>query len=121
MILTQDPQYVEAMSNIGTTLRSLGRTDEAEHWWYQAVQLRPGYWDAVENLVGVLCSASSSTTTDANDTTTTTTTTTTGNGDITAQSSTDMDQDPPNDSTTVSSKENGRRGLVIGLIVSTRC
>ncbi|KAI8338675.1 glycosyl transferase family 41-domain-containing protein [Chlamydoabsidia padenii] len=56
LILNQDPHYVEAMSNIGTTLRSLGRTSEAEHWWYQAVQLRPGYWDAVENLVGVLCS-----------------------------------------------------------------
>ncbi|KAI8884412.1 glycosyltransferase family 41 protein [Backusella circina FSU 941] len=43
------------MSNIGTTLRSMGKTTEAERWWYQAVKLRPGYWDAVENLVGVLC------------------------------------------------------------------
>ncbi|KAG2176296.1 hypothetical protein INT43_005530 [Umbelopsis isabellina] len=57
LILKQDPQYVEAMSNIGTTLRSMGRTGEAEQWWYQAVKLRPGYWDAVENLVGVLCSS----------------------------------------------------------------
>ncbi|KAI9302763.1 glycosyl transferase family 41-domain-containing protein [Cunninghamella echinulata] len=56
LILKYDPNYVEAMSNIGTTLRSLGKTNEAERWWYQAVQLRPGYWDAVENLVGVLCS-----------------------------------------------------------------
>lgn len=95
MILTQDPQYVEAMSNIGTTLRSLGRTDEAEHWWYQAVQFRPGYWDAVENLVGVLCSASSSTAA------------TTANGDTAAQSSTDMDQDHPIDTTTVSSRRRG--------------
>ncbi|ORX56171.1 TPR-like protein [Hesseltinella vesiculosa] len=55
-ILEYDPNYVEAMSNIGTTLRSLGRTAEAERWWYKAVELRPGYWDAVENLVGVLCS-----------------------------------------------------------------
>jgi protein O-GlcNAc transferase len=59
LILKQDPQYVEAMSNIGTTLRSMGRTSEAEQWWYQAVKLRPGYWDAVENLVGVLCSSQS--------------------------------------------------------------
>lgn len=56
LILKYDPNYVEAMSNIGTTLRSMGRTAEAEQWWYQAVKLRPGYWDAVENLVGVLCS-----------------------------------------------------------------
>lgn len=60
LILKQDPQYVEAMSNIGTTLRSMGRTGEAEQWWYQAVKLRPGYWDAVENLVGVLCSSQGS-------------------------------------------------------------
>ncbi|ORZ18621.1 glycosyl transferase family 41-domain-containing protein [Absidia repens] len=62
LILKYDPQYVEAMSNIGTTLRVLGRTSEAEKWWYQAVRLRPGYWDAVENLVGVLCSTPSSST-----------------------------------------------------------
>lgn len=63
LILKFDPQYVEAMSNIGTTLRILGRTSEAEKWWYQAVRLRPGYWDAVENLVGVLCSTPSPTST----------------------------------------------------------
>ncbi|KAF9163245.1 hypothetical protein BGX20_001387 [Mortierella sp. AD010] len=56
-ILTKDPNYVEAMSNIGTTLRSMGRQAEAESWWWKAVRLRPGYWDAVENLIGVLCSS----------------------------------------------------------------
>ncbi|KAF9115082.1 hypothetical protein BGX27_009005 [Mortierella sp. AM989] len=56
-ILTKDPNYVEAMSNIGTTLRSMGRQSEAESWWWKAVRLRPGYWDAVENLIGVLCSS----------------------------------------------------------------
>ncbi|KAJ1936709.1 hypothetical protein FBU59_004970, partial [Linderina macrospora] len=55
VILKIDPNYVEAMSNIGTTLRSMGRSSEAETWWWQAVKLRPGYWDAVENLMGVLC------------------------------------------------------------------
>ncbi|OBZ83746.1 putative UDP-N-acetylglucosamine--peptide N-acetylglucosaminyltransferase SEC [Choanephora cucurbitarum] len=55
LILKYDAHYVEAMSNIGTTLRSMGKTTEAERWWYQAVKLRPAYWDAVENLVGVLC------------------------------------------------------------------
>ncbi|KAF9940709.1 hypothetical protein BGZ67_007050 [Mortierella alpina] len=57
VILRKDPNYVEAMSNIGTTLRSMGRQAEAESWWWKAVRLRPGYWDAVENLIGVLCSA----------------------------------------------------------------
>ncbi|KAG0747849.1 hypothetical protein G6F57_007483 [Rhizopus arrhizus] len=55
LILKHDANYVEAMSNIGTTLKTMGKTAEAERWWYQAVKLRPGYWDAVENLVGVLC------------------------------------------------------------------
>lgn len=55
-ILAIDPRYVEAMSNIGTTLRSLGRWKEAESWWYKAIRLRPGYYDAAENLLGVLCS-----------------------------------------------------------------
>ncbi|KAJ1823616.1 hypothetical protein LPJ60_001404 [Coemansia sp. RSA 2675] len=55
LILKIDPNYVEAMSNIGTTLRSMGKAAEAENWWWQAVKLRPGYWDAVENLMGVLC------------------------------------------------------------------
>ncbi|KAF9917473.1 hypothetical protein FBU30_000740 [Linnemannia zychae] len=65
LILTKDPNYVEAMSNIGTTLRSMGRQPEAESWWWKAVRLRPGYWDAVENLIGVLCSGYGTTETQA--------------------------------------------------------
>ena len=56
-ILRVDANYVESMSNIGTTLRALGRYQEAESWWWRAVRLRPGYWDAYENLLGVMCSA----------------------------------------------------------------
>ncbi|KAI8391424.1 glycosyl transferase family 41-domain-containing protein [Radiomyces spectabilis] len=56
LILSYDPEYVEAMSNIGTTLQSMGRLSEAEHWWSRAVKLRPSYFDAIENLVGALCS-----------------------------------------------------------------
>lgn len=59
LILRIDPNYVESMSNIGTTLRALGRYQEAESWWWRAVRLRPGYWDAYENLLGVMCSANS--------------------------------------------------------------
>ncbi|KAJ1724611.1 hypothetical protein LPJ53_001147 [Coemansia erecta] len=54
-ILEIDPKYVEAMSNIGTTLRSMGYAAEAEAQWWSAIRLSPGYWDAVENLLGVLC------------------------------------------------------------------
>ncbi|WFD03499.1 hypothetical protein MOBT1_002190 [Malassezia obtusa] len=55
LILRINPHYVEAMSNIGTALRALGYTREAETWWWRALQLLPGYWDAFENLLGVLC------------------------------------------------------------------
>ncbi|KAI8993330.1 hypothetical protein BDB01DRAFT_697222, partial [Pilobolus umbonatus] len=37
LILKYDPNYVEAMSNIGTTLRSMGKASEAEKWWFQAL------------------------------------------------------------------------------------
>ncbi|GAA5914406.1 hypothetical protein JCM6882_008223 [Rhodosporidiobolus microsporus] len=54
-LLGFDPTYVEAMSNIGTTLRAMGKWSEAEKWWWKAIKLRPTYWDATENLLGVLC------------------------------------------------------------------
>ncbi|QRW05064.1 glycosyltransferase family 41 protein [Ceratobasidium sp. AG-Ba] len=54
-ILSMDPHSVEAMSNLATTLRAMGDLYGAEQWWMHAIQLRPSYWDAIENLVGVLC------------------------------------------------------------------
>ena len=54
-ILRINSNYVEAMSNIGTALRTMGYWREAESWWWRALQLLPGYWDAFENLLGVLC------------------------------------------------------------------
>ncbi|KAG8781624.1 hypothetical protein FRC12_021678 [Ceratobasidium sp. 428] len=54
-ILRIDPNFVEAMSNIATTLRAMGDLHNAEQWWMRAIQLRPSYWDAIENLTGVLC------------------------------------------------------------------
>ncbi|CAO3639511.1 unnamed protein product [Cunninghamella blakesleeana] len=59
LILKYEPNYVEAMNNIGTTLKVLGKIKEAEDWWYKAVKLRPNYWDAIENLIGNLCSTTS--------------------------------------------------------------
>ncbi|KAG9095843.1 hypothetical protein FS749_009678 [Ceratobasidium sp. UAMH 11750] len=54
-ILSIDPNFVEAMSNIATTLRAMGDLHSAEQWWMRAIQIRPSYWDAIENLTGVLC------------------------------------------------------------------
>ncbi len=47
---------MEAISNIAATLYCLNRHDEAERHWVQAVKLRPSYLEAVEHLVGLLCS-----------------------------------------------------------------
>ncbi|KAH9469778.1 hypothetical protein Pst134EA_007055 [Puccinia striiformis f. sp. tritici] len=58
-ILILDPEYVEAMSNVGTTKRALGNWAEAEEWWWRAIKLRPTYFDAFDNLLGVLCNPQS--------------------------------------------------------------
>ena len=55
LILRIDPCYVEAMSNIGTAMQVIGFWKDAESWWWQALQRMPSYWDAFENLLGVLC------------------------------------------------------------------
>lgn len=47
---------MEAISNIAATLYCLGRQEEAEQHWVQAVKIRPSYLEAVEHLVGLLCS-----------------------------------------------------------------
>ena len=46
---------VEATSNVAATLLSLHRRSEAEHFWLRSVRLRPSYFEAVEHLVGLLC------------------------------------------------------------------
>lgn len=48
--------HVEAMSNLAATLLCLNRREEAEQHWLQAVKLRPSYFEAVEHLIGLLCS-----------------------------------------------------------------
>lgn len=48
--------HVEALCNKGATLYCLQRNDEAEEHWLQAVKRKPAYLDAVEHLVGLLCS-----------------------------------------------------------------
>lgn len=48
--------HVEALSNIGATLYCLNRLDEAEKYWQRVISIRPDYLEAVEHLVGLLCS-----------------------------------------------------------------
>ncbi|KAK9454986.1 glycosyl transferase family 41-domain-containing protein [Dipodascopsis uninucleata] len=55
-ILSVDPNYVEAMSNLAAALRALKRNGDAESWWSRAVNLRPTYWDAADHLFSLLCS-----------------------------------------------------------------
>ncbi|KAI0639406.1 TPR-like protein [Trametes polyzona] len=52
-ILSLNANYVEAMSNIGTTMKALGQTDKAYEWWWKALQIRPTYWDALDNILGM--------------------------------------------------------------------
>ena len=47
---------VEAISNTAAAFLSLKRRKEAEEYWLRAVKLRPSYFEAVEHLVGLLCS-----------------------------------------------------------------
>ncbi|KAI0825131.1 glycosyl transferase family 41-domain-containing protein [Trametes gibbosa] len=51
-ILAINADYVEAMSNIGTTMKALGKIEQAYEWWWKALQLRPTYWDALDNILG---------------------------------------------------------------------
>ena len=44
------------MSNLAATLFAMHKKDEAERYWKKAVKLRPSYFEAVEHLVGLLCS-----------------------------------------------------------------
>ncbi|KAI0361625.1 TPR-like protein [Trametes cingulata] len=52
-ILSINTNCVEAMSNIGTTMKALGQTEKAYEWWWKALQLRPTYWDALDNILGM--------------------------------------------------------------------
>lgn len=54
-ILDVDANHVEATSNLAATLLALDRKQDAEQYWRRAVKHRPGYFEAVEHLVGLLC------------------------------------------------------------------
>lgn len=48
---------MEAISNLAAALLALDRQDEALNHWLRAVKLRPSYFEAVEHLIGLLCSS----------------------------------------------------------------
>ncbi|KZT02719.1 glycosyltransferase family 41 protein [Laetiporus sulphureus 93-53] len=56
-MLAIDNTYVEAMSNIGTTYKAMGQDDKAFEWWLKALRIKPTYWDAIDNVLGRLFSA----------------------------------------------------------------
>lgn len=55
--LTTIHSHIEAISNVAATLYCLNLHEEAEKHWRRAVRLRPSYLEAVEHLVGLLCSS----------------------------------------------------------------
>lgn len=55
-ILTLDRDHVEAISNLAATMLALQQKRDAENYWRRAVGLRPSYFEAVEHLIGLLCS-----------------------------------------------------------------
>ncbi|KAL1998206.1 hypothetical protein VTN02DRAFT_6654 [Thermoascus thermophilus] len=55
-IIARDGTHVEAISNLAATLLALDRREEALQHWLLAVKLRPSYFEAVEHLIGLLCS-----------------------------------------------------------------
>ena len=48
------PNYVEALANLGSILKELGSLDEAEACFRRALQLKPGYTMVFSNLLFVL-------------------------------------------------------------------
>ncbi|KAL4907531.1 hypothetical protein BDW74DRAFT_125706 [Aspergillus multicolor] len=56
-IIARDAAHVEAISNLAATLLALDRREEALQHWLRAVKLRPSYFEAVEHLIGLLCSS----------------------------------------------------------------
>ncbi|GAM85300.1 hypothetical protein ANO11243_033040 [Dothideomycetidae sp. 11243] len=56
-VLQLDPKHVEASANLAATLLVLGYRKEAEQHWTRVIKQAPGYFEAVEHLVGLLCSS----------------------------------------------------------------
>ncbi|GAB7337235.1 hypothetical protein MBLNU457_g2609t2 [Dothideomycetes sp. NU457] len=57
-VLNLDGQHLEATSNLAATLLALDRRSEAERNWMKVVRQAPNHFEAVEHLVGLLCTSS---------------------------------------------------------------
>ena len=55
-VLENDPRHLEARANLAATLLVLDRRAEAEQNWRQVITRAPNHFEAVEHLVGLLCS-----------------------------------------------------------------
>ncbi|KAL4898191.1 glycosyl transferase family 41-domain-containing protein [Aspergillus ambiguus] len=56
-IIARDATHVEAISNLAASLLALDRREDALQHWLRAVKLRPSFFEAVEHLIGLLCSS----------------------------------------------------------------
>ncbi|KAF2157562.1 glycosyltransferase family 41 protein [Myriangium duriaei CBS 260.36] len=56
-VLELDPKHIEASANLAATLLALGHRTEAEQHWTKVIKQAPSYFEAVEHLVGLLCSS----------------------------------------------------------------
>jgi Flp pilus assembly protein TadD len=52
--LQLEPDYAEAHNNLGITLASLGKLEEAIGHWREALRIKPGFADAERNLAVAL-------------------------------------------------------------------
>ncbi|TQS37820.1 hypothetical protein Golomagni_01691 [Golovinomyces magnicellulatus] len=55
-IISLDPNHVQANSNIATSFFCLNMRREAEKYWLRSVKIQPYNFEAVEHLIGLLCS-----------------------------------------------------------------
>ena len=56
-VLILDPRHLEATANRAASLLMLGRKQEAEQNWVKVIKQAPSHFEAVEHLVGLLCSS----------------------------------------------------------------
>ncbi|CAK1361396.1 putative UDP-N-acetylglucosamine--peptide N-acetylglucosaminyltransferase SEC [Cercospora beticola] len=55
-VLENDSKHLEARSNLAASLLALGQRVEAEQHWQKVIRVAPNHFEAVEHLIGLLCS-----------------------------------------------------------------
>ncbi|KAF2213292.1 glycosyltransferase family 41 protein [Cercospora zeae-maydis SCOH1-5] len=54
-VLENDSKHLEARSNLAASLLALGQRVEAEQHWQKVIRAAPNHFEAVEHLIGLLC------------------------------------------------------------------